>query len=382
LTNLNSLQGTIDSEFRDILQRKKEGKKVSFSVTSLYEKIEPLLLNDSTIFEAYLAIERNINSKVAKTVFSQVFRFSFLSQVVMNKGGAANYTAHWRTPFLQADPRYAECEDCFQMFKEVFSSFNQELEDINNCNNFKNSIKCKYSCIDYKTKVLEGKIHHPGNIYWMWDNFPSRVVKLKLFLIEKATNSETASFFKRVYSKIETKTYLTDRGQTGGHQTNRERRWEVHPQSVHFALYRDCLEIEYTLVKQILELYNFPVETIKKLEGNGVILEGEVIPNSRRCPITMDKLFFDEFRDELANPVHGKARFQVGHIHPLKANTLDASLGHTAQNICWITAEGNEIQKNRSVEDTQALIMRISKNYQEAGIFEDYEKDEDDAEVS
>ena len=142
------------------------------------------------------------------------------------------------------------------------------------------------------------------------------------------------------------------------------------------------MEIEYTLVRQILELYNFPVEIIKSLEENGVILEGEVIPNSRRCPITMDKLFFDEFRDEVENPVHGEAKFQVGHIHPLKGDTLDASLGHTAQNVCWITAEGNEIQRNRSVEDTQALIMRISENYREAGIFEYYEEDGNNAEIS
>ncbi len=98
------------------------------------------------------------------------------------------------------------------------------------------------------------------------DDFPIRVMKLKSFLTNKESNPDNYSFFNKAYSKITTKTYLTDRGQTGGHQTNREKRWEAHPKSVHFALYQNCLQVEYKLVVQILEFYDFPINLIEILE--------------------------------------------------------------------------------------------------------------------
>jgi hypothetical protein len=367
VTDLELLKVTINDYFKDIKDRKQRGETVSFRFVNLYIKIEPLLQNDPDLSKVYSSIETKFTKKIAIKVFTQVFRFCFLSQVVWTKGGAANYTAHWfNPPFIDTDPRNASCEECFYMLKEVFASFEEELQNEDSCNNFKNIIKNQFF-IDYKFRILEGNLHHRENIYCRWDDFPSRVTQLRDFLKNKTKNPKSSNFFRNAYSKIGTKAYLTDRGQTGEYQTNREKRWEAHPKSVHFALYKDCLEIEYTLITKILEFYDFPSEIIEKLEEDKIILKGEVTPNSCRCPITMDKLYFNEFEKELINQVHGVAKFQVGHIHPLKANTLNTSVGHTAQNVCWITAEGNEIQKNRSMEETQALMRRIFTNYQEAG---------------
>ncbi len=375
MTLIDSIKSIIENEIEEVWSNKrarekdKNIKQKFFTVEASYKKVIPIFLGTPEIFKTYFSIEQNISKKAADYAFLCVFRFSFLSQVVWNKGGAANYAGHWFTPpFERADPRWASYEECLQMFKTVIGTFDEALNDAEKVRNFKFTASQKFHCIDYKEHILDKQIHIADNVYWMWDAFPSRVIKLKRFLTNKKTNPETFDFFKKAYSKISVKAYLTDRSQTGGYQTNREKRWEAHPRSVHFALYRSCLEIEFTLIKQVLEFYGFPGNVIASLEAEGIVFSGEFVPESRRCPITMEKMVFDEFKEELENLTHGESRFQVGHINPLKANSTNVFVGHTAQNICWITDVGNEIQKNRSVAETRDLIIRISRNYEEAGI--------------
>jgi hypothetical protein len=185
-----------------------------------------------------------------------------------------------------------------------------------------------------------------------------------------------AGFFKAAYSKIVVKSHLTDRVLTGGHKTNREKRWETHPGSVHFALRRDCLEIELALISQLCYFADFPPDlqqhleemgllSLKQLQESGLIFGSERLS---RCPITLEPLSFVEFREELLSPRHGKAAYQVGHIHPLKAASDNPYMGHTGKNISWISAQGNRIQGEYSVSETRELIIRISKNYQTAGL--------------
>lgn len=385
MTLTDSIDVIIESEFREVWESKKAKKldktikQKNFRAEALYGKVLPVLLSNNELLDTYNCTEYNLSKEVAHHAFYSTFRFSFLSQIVWEKGGAANYAAHWFTPpFEKADPRFSTCEECLQIFEKVIEEFKLSADNAERCQNLVLTASHKVSCIDYIHRELDGQIHNSKNVYWMLDDFPSRLIKLKLFLTSKSSNPETYDFFKKAYAKIKVKTYLTDRGLTGEYQTNRENRWETHPKSVHFSLYRDCMEIEYTLVKQILEFHNFPVGIVSFLEEKGVVLEGEIEPESRRCPITMEKLFFSDFRDELENLTHGKSKFQVGHINPLKANSLDDYLGHTAQNICWISDVGNEIQKNRSVDETQALIRQISRNYEEAGIFEVNDEDRTD----
>ncbi len=59
----------------------------------------------------------------------------------------------------------------------------------------------------------------------------------------------------------------------------------------------------------------------------------------------MEKMYFNELKQELENPTHGESKFQVGHMNPLKANTLDIFSGHTAENISWISAEEMRYRK-------------------------------------
>ncbi|MCZ7673089.1 MAG: hypothetical protein M5U34_41200 [Chloroflexi bacterium] len=219
---------------------------------------------------------------------------------------------------------------------------------------------------------LDQPIHYQQNIYLFWDELSSKIAELRQLL----RNGPYTRFFKSAYSKIVVKTYLTDRVLTGEHKTNREKRWEVHPGSVHFALRRDCLEIELVLISQLCYFAGFPLELQMELKERGLLsltelqYAGLVRPRERisRCPITLEPLSFTEFREEVLLPRHGRAAYQVGHLHPLKAMTEDPYMGHTGQNISWISASGNRIQGEYSVTETREPIIRISQNYQAAGL--------------
>jgi hypothetical protein len=88
-----------------------------------------------------------------------------------------------------------------------------------------------------------------------------------------------------------------------------------------------------------------------------------------RCPITLEPLVFQEFKEELLNPTHGKSNFQVGHLNPLKLDDPSSILaGHTPQNIAWISANGNRIQGSMSIEEVRSLLKNIAHNYEDAGL--------------
>ncbi len=216
--------------------------------------------------------------------------------------------------------------------------------------------------IDYKTR-LTAAIHTIENIDFFWDEFAKLTYLLRKYLLNPGNHNYT-DFFRETYTKISTKSFLTDRVLTGVHKTNREKRWECHPESVHFALRKECLQIEYKLIEQICHFTDFPKELRALLEKNDILNFQDGITT---CPITLEPLLFENFSREVLNPTHGKASIQVGHIHPLKAGDNDIS-GHTANNISWISSIGNRIQGDLSVDETRAMIFRIIENYKNAGL--------------
>jgi hypothetical protein len=123
------------------------------------------------------------------------------------------------------------------------------------------------------------------------------------------------------------------------------------------------MEVEYTLLNQLCHFEGFDGELRNRLEDAGLLPHMEV---PFRCPVTMDPLSFAEFEREVMVPEHGKASFHVGHLNPLKATNDDPLSGHTAQNISWITSDGNRIQGNLSLRETRQLLDRIRANYEEA----------------
>lgn len=233
--------------------------------------------------------------------------------------------------------------------------------------------------MNYQLIIIERKMSEPmhtaQNIIFFWGQIPQTTVALRAYLLNPRQNSLT-KFFKAAYGKIIVKSCLTDRVLTGEHKTNREKRWETHPRSVHFSFRRDSLEIEVALINQLCYFDGFPIELRKKLEQENLIsfqkLQDPILAKSSnqisRCPITLEPLSFKDFKSETLEPQHGKASYQVGHMHPLKSSTDNPNTGHTAKNISWISSQGNRIQGEYSVEETQKLVFRIIENYKAAGL--------------
>ena len=122
------------------------------------------------------------------------------------------------------------------------------------------------------------------------------------------------------------------------------------------------MAIEYALVTRICAFDGFPSESLQQLQQANILPAN--IPTAL-CPITGDALSYEAFRDELVNPTHGKSDFQVGHPNPLKLGSGDGeAVGHTADNISWISADGNRIQGSLSLRDVRVMIQRIAENYQ------------------
>lgn len=133
-----------------------------------------------------------------------------------------------------------------------------------------------------------------------------------------------------------------------------------------FALRRDCLRIEHRLLLQICSFDGFPDAVRERLAERGI---HGIEEETYRDPITLDPLSYSDFRGALENPVWGRNAFQVGHLNPLKAGSEPGTAsGHTAENIGWITEDGNRIQGHLSLEAVRSLLKRIAKNYRRLGL--------------
>lgn len=314
-------------------------------------------------------ITRTLGAAVASHILRGVMRSVFLIELVKApKIESTKFEVRWTPRLSVADPRYASYDDCIAILDKAIADLEASVHDASNqelLGLMAVRPMVPYEIpLDYLDRRMTAPIHQADNIAWLFGELPKNTVKLRVLLLDRALNPH-APLFTSVYAKLSVKTYLTDRVLTGEHKTNREKRWETHPASVHFALRRSCVGVEYELISQICRFNGFPADLFRKLEDAGIPLLGE---RPFRCPITLEPLSFAEFEQEILSPTHGKSAFQVGHLNPLKAANDDPRVGHTAQNISWVSADGNRIQGSLSLAKTRALIKRIASNYQHAGI--------------
>ncbi|MEP7134474.1 MAG: hypothetical protein ABI904_06035 [Chloroflexota bacterium] len=326
---------------------------------------------------------REVFGEDVKKIIEGIIRFSFFIEPVKQpKIETTKFAVRWGEELSANDPRYAQYEECLQIFSKLLFDLIVAIKD-----NQKNIALIKgylwggavaYDLpIDYVERRTE-KIHTLDNIRWFWQSALLRTIGLRYYL-RNISNDQLQAFFTKAYEKIFVKAYLTDRTLTGVHKTNREKRWEVHPESVHFCFRRESMEIEAKLITQLCYFGGFPGDLQKELEDKKLIsfeyvkLDG-IVPSTDQkialCPITLTPLSYTEFRDELLNPHHGKASYHVGHLHPLKALATNRYSGHTADNISWISFQGNRIQGELSVEETRQLMLSIFKNYKALGLMD------------
>jgi hypothetical protein len=324
------------------------------------------VLEDQDYRAAFIRLNAKYSERELKEIFSALIRFAFFIEPVKQPAiESTKFNVRWSEK-LANDPRFCSFENCVVIFKHLLTQLEEESQhgervEIIKLVNRHNLISYELN-IDYISRLSQN-IHNVDNIAFFWDDAAKQTYLLRKYLLNPA-NHNYITFFRETYTKIGTKAFLTDRVLTGDHKTNREKRWECHPASVHFALRKECLRIERKLIQQICHFEDFPPDLKQLLQENQVITFQEVVA---ACPITLEPFSFDRFSEEVQNPTHGKASVQVGHIHPLKAGE-NAVSGHTADNISWISSAGNRIQGDLSVEETQAMILRIIENYRNAGL--------------
>ena len=126
-----------------------------------------------------------------------------------------------------------------------------------------------------------------------------------------------------------------------------------------YALRRKCFEIETVLLLQAARFQNCDNQFVSLLKTSGLLEDNFEF---RRCPITGEIINFDDFSADVLHPIHGKSKFQVGHLNPLKATSQDGISGHSAQNISWISENGNRIQGSLSIKEVDRLLKNIYRN--------------------
>ncbi|HZS01905.1 MAG TPA: hypothetical protein VFE37_24530 [Chloroflexota bacterium] len=352
---------TLSVAIKEILEK---AVNSNFRMRPLFEGLAAELPR-TVAHEPYLLLTQTAGTTIANYVMQSLVRAAFLIELVKTpKIDSTKFDVRWTDRLAANDPRRASYEECFAILLGLLGQLESALSNPAN-GQLLGALAAKRQVayelpVDYRKRNITTPIHRADNMAWMWDDLPQRVVSLRTLLLSPKTNPYVA-FFHLAYDKVRVKTYLTDRVLTGVYKTNREKRWETHPASVHFALRRSCLEIEYMLINQLCHFEGCPPELVQLLETAGLLSPLDV---PFRCPITMEPLSFEEFEREARDPTHGKASFQVGHLNPLKALNADPRSGHTAQNISWISADGNRIQGSLSLAETRMLIRRIADNYE------------------
>lgn len=334
-----------------------------FSLRTVYEAVAATY-GTSTINTLVTEFETKLGNKLAHHVLQSIVRTVFLIELVKApKIETTKYEVRWASRLGAADPRYATFSECEHIFIEVIKDLAKRLDETSVRTLLASLAEASllpYEIpLDYTERNIGKRIHNVDNFSWILSDLPMKVVALRKRLLDKVSNKDQA-VFAEVFDKVKVKSYLTDRVLTGAHKTNREKRWETHPESVHFALRRTCWEIEFALINQVMHFENAPDDLYENLAEEGVL------PRERtvfRCPVTLDALNFKELTDEVLNPVQGKSSFQVAHLNPLKAINDDEKSGHSAENMSWISANGNRIQGHLPLDETRQLLERISENY-------------------
>jgi hypothetical protein len=354
----------IQDKFEELIESER------FGMPALYSAVWPMIEAHEASNVQVAKLKAAMGANYVKLGFA-ILRHVFLAEVVkVPTIETTKMRLRWFEQLID-DPRFCSFDECFaialKLFDDLVTAWIEVPERLQILNLFFREGILPYEApIDYLDRPMDGsRIHRIENIGWTCTDTMLRTMKLRSFLRRAETSPAPAFFVSVLEDKVKVKTYLTDRVLTGEYKTNREKRWEVHPLSVHFAFRRSCMDIEYALIGQLCRFEGFPTEYLESLQNQGILPADH---ETFCCPITLEPMSFVEFKHQLENPTHGKSSFQVGHLNPLKLDDpTDLASGHTAENISWVSADGNRIQGSMSLTDVRALLQRITSNYETRG---------------
>lgn len=335
-------------------------KAERFSESNLFEQTGSLRAWQP-VLRLNVELEKLLTPAEVETVHRRMTRAIYFIELVKNDITSTKYDVRWASRFASNDPRKVSFEECCAIHGSLCREFTALLRNPD----FQAELKLVVAWglsphefpLDYKSKESV-PIHSVQNLCLLRERDYLRLLKIRQALLDSKLNPDF-QLFAHILDKVRVKSYLTDRALTGDFKTNREKRWEAHPESPQFAFRRDCLAVELELIDQLIRFNSFPGGTIRYLQSVG--LAGQV-SKVARCPVTLDPLDFELLAQEVTDPTHGKSAYQVGHMNPLKAGDSEEFRHHRA-NISWITEDGNRIQGHLTLKETRELLLRISRNY-------------------
>lgn len=290
---------------------------------------------------------------------SEHVRNAFLIEFVNAQVTSTKVEVRW-SEHLTGDVRFASYDTCVAIFEKLLCRIaNLSDDDFAIIKEFMNNTVIPYEMpIDYINRYAT-PIHIAENIDLFLDNTVRTCTQMRQLIRDTRRNPDVEVFKTILDDKVKVKTYLTDRAQTGDYKTNREKRWETHPNSVQYALRRDCMHIETKLLLQIAMFEGCDQRLVTSMQEAGLVPDSFSFV---KCPVTGDNIQYSEFANDVLRPTHGKSAFQVGHLNPLKSSDTNGFYGHTADNICWISENGNRIQGSLSLDEVNTLLRRIYLN--------------------
>lgn len=288
-----------------------------------------------------------------------IIRNIFLIELVNTQVTSTKVETRWSN-HLNEDVRFASYEICIAILEKLLCKIaNLSDDDFAIVKEFMNNTVVPYEMpIDYINRYAV-PIHTAENIDLFLDNTVRTCIQMRQFICDTQRNPSAQIFKTILDDKVKVKTYFTDRAQTGDYKTNREKRWEAHPSSVQYALRRDCMRIETKLLLHIAMFEGCDQGLVASMQEVGLLPD---VFSFVKCPITGDNIQYTEFANDTLYPTHGKSAFQVGHLNPLKSSDTDGFYGHTADNISWISENGNRIQGSLSLNEVNELLKRIYLN--------------------
>ena len=218
-----------------------------FNMAHLANTVWPLIEARPRVAGVIPRLRAALGNNYAKLAYA-VLRNAFLIELVrIPKIETTKFRVRWVSQ-ISNDPRYCPFEECLDIGEVLLESLPSWLETASHAEalglSFTRGLIPYEVPLDYSQRLTRTRrVHERGNLTWFYDDLILRTLKLRKYLID-ATTSPDPRFFRQVLNeKIKVKAYLTDRVLTGDHKTNREKRWETHPESVHFAERRTCMAI-------------------------------------------------------------------------------------------------------------------------------------------
>ncbi len=340
---------------------KSSGKTKSYSVARARDW---LILNSKggkcELAENIRAAQQLLPAKLFKISIGNLIRFSFLIELTNLTVGSTKMKTRWLPGLILMpqdnsfepirgsfepgnDPRAMDFEECFSIFihciQALLSKSASDTSLIGKLEKLVSSTSFPYEFVFDYIKTDLTSLHLSSNIAWVFNEDIEWLLSARPII--------WPCLPKQLRDKIQTKTYKTDRALTGKDKTNRAKRWEVLAGDFQHASLTQCWSVERKLMADLIGFEDFPQDVRESLKENAIINGSSI----SRCHVTLESLQFSV----LLNPsIHGRADYQVGHLHPLKKGGK-----HEGSNVCWQSSDGNRIQGDLMIEETIDLLDEI-----------------------